>query len=193
MKSYQNPCSLQANQYESYNELELVDSLKKQEIPSFNYLYDNYCNVLYGIVLSIIPDPEAANDVLQEVFINIWRNIDSYAPHKSKLFTWMATIARNSSINVLRSKSYRKSKKNISLSDDRVLDKSLKSLDLNVDGIGLKMAVANLKPEFKILIDLAYFNGYTHEGIAEIINIPLGTVKTRIRSALTQLRSDFSR
>jgi RNA polymerase sigma factor (sigma-70 family) len=172
----------------TYNEQELVLSLKAKDEQSFSYLYDNYSGALYSIVLQILPDRELANDVLQEVFVNIWRKIESYDTTKGRLFTWMLNVARNLAIDMLRSKAYQNSQKNQGLGDTVYFDRGQAITQMSVDNIGLKKVVGKLKKEQQVLIDLAYFKGYTHEEIAEIKSLPLGTVKTRIRSALTQLR-----
>ena len=100
----------------------------------------------------------------------------------------MLNIARNASIDTLRSKTYQNSQKNRSFSDDANAFDYSPSSEINMDHIGLKKVLEKLKVEHRILIELAYFKGYTHEEIAEIESIPLGTVKTRIRNALMQLR-----
>ena len=128
-----------------------------------------------------------ANDVLQEVFINIWRKIESYDPVKGRLFTWMLNIARNASIDVLRSKAYQNNRNNQEISESF----STGYVTMKVDEIGLKKVLEQLKSEHRVLIELAYFKGYTHEEISEIEDIPLGTVKTRIRNALLQLREQL--
>ena len=163
-------------------------SLKAKDQQSFSYLYDNYAGALYSIVLQVVPDKEVASDVLQEVFVNIWKKIESYDPTKGRLFTWMLNVARNLAIDMVRSKGYQNSQKNQSLPESEYFDKAGGSTQLSVDNIGLKKIVDKLKTEHRVLIDLAYFKGYTHEEIAEIESLPLGTVKTRIRSALIQLR-----
>ncbi len=163
-------------------------SLKAKDQQSFSYLYDNYAGALYSIVLQVVPDKDLASDVLQEVFVNIWRKIESYDSAKGRLFTWMLNVARNLAIDMVRSKSYQNSQKNQAMPENDFFDKAGNSIQLSVDNIGLRKMVNKLKSEHRVLIDLAYFKGYTHEEIAEIESIPLGTVKTRIRSALTQLR-----
>jgi RNA polymerase sigma factor (sigma-70 family) len=173
----------------TYTEQELVLLLRDRNNQAFNYLYDNYSGALYSIILQIIQENELASDVLQEVFINIWRKMESYDATKGRLFTWMLNIARNASIDTLRSKSYQNSKKNQELPDNVHSSSPGQITQLNVDNIGLKKTLEKLKPEHRVLIDLAYFKGYTHEEIAEIEGIPLGTVKTRIRNSLLQLRA----
>ena len=169
-----------------YSEEELIYLLKKRDQVAFSYLYDNYSGALYSIILQIVQNTELASDVLQEVFINIWRKIESYDPSRGRLFTWMLNITRNASIDTLRSKSYQNSQKNQGLSENVNINSQV--TQTNIDNIGLNRILAKLKPEHRVLIELAYFKGYTHEEIAQIEDIPLGTVKTRIRNALLQLK-----
>jgi RNA polymerase sigma factor (sigma-70 family) len=171
-----------------YSEQELVDRLQKHDDQAFGYLYDNYSAALFGIVNQIVPDKEIAADVLQEVFINIWQKIGSYDPNKGRLFTWMLNIARNASIDKIRSLPYRNSLKNQSLSQNVGNVVESKAVNPVVNDIGLKKIIYRLKEEHRMLVELSYFQGYTHEEISKMLDIPLGTVKTRIRSALIQLR-----
>jgi RNA polymerase sigma factor (sigma-70 family) len=171
----------------TYSEEELVYLLRQRNENAFVYLYDNYSGSLMGIVNGIIADSEVANDVLQNVFINIWRKIESYDPAKGRLFTWMLNIARNASIDELRSKGYRDSQKNIPI--DEKGDIAGAVTGPAIDDVGLKKVLGKLKAELRVLVDMSYFQGFTHEEISKSLNIPLGTVKTRIRSALTQLRT----
>jgi RNA polymerase sigma factor (sigma-70 family) len=175
----------------TYTEPELIKTLKDRNEQSFNYLYNQYSGALYSIILQIVPDQGLANDVLQEAFINIWRKIDSYDQAKGRLFTWMLNIVRNLAIDTIRSKAYQNSRKNQELPDVFSLNQDNHLTHLNIDEIGLRKVLEKLKPEHRVLIDLAYFKGYTHEEISEIEEIPLGTVKTRIRSALIQLREQL--
>jgi RNA polymerase sigma factor (sigma-70 family) len=171
----------------TYSEQELVALLQQRNEKAFGYLYDNYSGALYGIVNSIVTDKEIANDVLQNVFVNIWRKIELYDAAKGRLFTWMLNIARNASIDELRSKGYRDSQKNQSLSENVDLAGVVTGPAIN--DVGLKKVLTKLKSELRVLVDLSYFQGFTHEEISKLLNIPLGTVKTRIRSALIQLRT----
>jgi len=172
----------------TYTEQELVALLKNKDNKAFAYLYDHYSAALNTIILQIVMDAELANDVLQEVFVNIWRKIDQYDTGKGRLFTWMLNIARNAAIDTLRSKGYQNSRKNQAIPDN-VDTVQAGGISLpGVDTIGLRKVLEKLKDEQRVLIELAYFKGYTHEEIAEMEKIPLGTVKTRIRNALIQLR-----
>ena len=171
----------------TYSEQELVALLQQRNEKAFGYLYDNYSGALYGIVNSIVTDKEIANDVLQNVFVNIWKKIESYDPSKGRLFTWMLNIARNAAIDEVRSKGYRDSQKNQSLTEN--VDVRGAVTAPQVDDVGLKKVLTKLKGELRVLVDMSYFQGFTHEEISKALDIPLGTVKTRIRSALTQLRT----
>ena len=171
---------------ETYSEQELIFALKAKEDQAFSYLYDHYSGSLFSIILQIVKSQEVASDVLQEVFINIWRKIESYDPVRGRLFTWMLNISRNASIDMLRSKSYLNNQKNQEITDNVYRMDQVTQTD--IDSIGLTKFLGKLKPEQRVLIELAYLRGYTHEEIAQIEDIPLGTVKTRIRNALLQLR-----
>ena len=169
-----------------YNELELVTALRRKDDEAFGYLYDHYAGALYNVIRQIVGDLDLSNDVLQEAFVNIWRRIDQYDESKGRLFTWMLNVARNAAIDKTRSKGFQQSSKVQPLMDGDGVYASVKP---GVDDYGLKRVLAKLKDEQRLLIDLSYFQGYTHEQIAKALDIPLGTVKTRIRSALTQLRN----
>jgi len=173
----------------TYTEDELLSLLQNKDALSFNYLYDHYSPALYALIFSIVNEPPLASDVLQEVFMNIWRRIGNYDPVKGSLFTWMLNIARNASIDVLRSKSFQNSRKNQPLAETVNWNSNFQVFQPELECIGLNKLMEKLKEEQRVLIDLAYFKGYTHEEIAEIEGIPPGTVRTRIRNALMQLRN----
>ncbi len=172
----------------TYEEFELVAALRQKEEDAFTYLYDHYSGALHGVIKQIVQDVELANDVMQEAFVNIWRRIDSYDETKGRLFTWMLNVARNAAIDKTRSKGFQQSLRQMPL-DGETITASVKP---GIDDFGLKKVIYKLKEEHRQLIDLSYFQGYTHEQIAQVLHIPLGTVKTRIRSALTQLRASLS-
>lgn len=161
--------------------------LQQREEQAFSYLYDNYSGALLGVIGGIIADRELANDVLQNVFVNIWRKIESYDPSKGRLFTWMLNIARNASIDEIRSRGYRDTQRNQPIADNAELPGAVAVPVVN--DVGLKKVLRNLKEEWRTLIELSYFQGFTHEEIAKMQGLPLGTVKTRIRTALIQLRT----
>ena len=171
-----------------YSEEELVMLLQSRDQQAFSYLYDNYSAALNGVIYRMVENRELAEDILQEAFVKIWNNFSSYDTGKGRLFTWMLNITRNLTIDTLRSKGYKKQAK-ISSDENSV---SNFTDDSNVaerfDAMGLRKQLVNLKPEQRSIIDLAYFNGYTQDEISKEMGIPLGTVKTRMRSAIIELR-----
>jgi RNA polymerase sigma factor (sigma-70 family) len=172
----------------TYSEQELVALLNQQDNDAFNYLYDHYSGALFTIINQIVPDKDTASDVLQEVFVNIWKKIDSYDAAKGRLFTWMLNIARNAAIDKVRSKGYRDNQRNQPMAESESSGMGMNTNPM-VSDVGLKKVLTTLNEEYRKLIDLSYFQGFTHEEIAKMMGIPLGTVKTRIRSAISQLRT----
>lgn len=174
----------------NYTEAELLAGLQSHDGQAFNFLYDRYSKALFHIILQIIPQPELAEDVLQEVFIKIWQNINTYDETKGRLYTWMLNIARNQSIDRTRSKDFNNRSKTTELSETVYNERQ--SAETKMDDVGLKKTLSNLPEENRKLLELAYYQGYTQEEIAKIMNIPLGTVKTRIRATIIQLRKILS-
>ena len=167
--------------------------LKQQSESAFSYLYQNYANVLYGVIRKVIFDEQTAQDVLQDVFVKIWNNIAQYDSGKGRIYTWMINIARNASIDKLRSRG-EVMKAKIQTGEDVVsnIGKGMKT-EQATDTIGLRQMVGDLKPEYRAIVELAYFNGYTMDEIAKTLDIPLGTVKTRMRHAIQLLREHFKK
>lgn len=175
----------------TYSEEELVLLLKQQSRDAFTYLYNNYSAVLYGVVRKVIYDEQTAQDVLQEVFVKIWNNIALFDAGKGRIYTWMINIARNAAIDKLRSKGeIMKSK--IQTGEDVVYNVQERMNTVQqTDTIGLRKLVAELKPEYQAIVNLAYFKGFTLDEISKTLEIPLGTVKTRMRAAMQLLRQNF--
>ncbi len=169
-------------------EQELVDSLRRRDEKAFTYLYDHYAGALYGVILGIIHDPEQARDLLQESFVKIWSHLDRYDPARGRLFTWMLNIARNGAIDVLRSRRHQEEQQIRNLDQNVNLDISQLAVSQRIDHIGLSAVLDGMGEEQRRIIDLAYFQGFTQEEIAKKLDMPLGTVKTRVRKALIQLR-----
>lgn len=176
---------MQATELKQQDE-QLIARIKQQDKEAFAKLYDNYSGALFGVILRVVQKESVAEDVLQEAFVKIWKNFKRYDSSKGRLFTWMLNIAKNTAIDKLRSKSY-KQEIQVAGDDVYVLDKN-SHYETNTDIIGLRENVAKLKPEYKAVIDLTYFGGYTHEEAAEELDLPLGTVKSRIRIAIRELK-----
>jgi len=172
------------------SEHELVTRLKSNNKAAYEYLYDHYAPALYGIACKIVKDSSKAEDVMQDSFIKIWKHIASFDAEKGTLFTWMLNITRHTAIDKLRSDN--------KFENDLKLN-AVQEGDLNVSvvfnplpaTVDLKSIVEKLLPEKKQLIELVYFEGYTHEEASEHLCLPLGTVKSRIRKAMQELRQVF--
>ncbi|HWH62201.1 MAG TPA: sigma-70 family RNA polymerase sigma factor [Ginsengibacter sp.] len=172
-----------------YSEEELVYLLKGRDQSAFSYLYDNYSAALYGVIYKMLENRELAEDVLQESFLKIWNNFSNYDSLKGRLFTWMLNITRNLTIDTIRSKGYKKQSK-IQNSENAVNNISDKANTAeSFDALGIRKHLTLLKNDQKQIIDLAYFDGLTQDEISKTLNIPLGTVKTRMRAAIIELRN----
>lgn len=168
---------------------QLLPLLLKKDDKAFTLLYDMYSKNLYGIIYNLIKDQEESEDVLQEVFVKIWKNIETYNESKGRFFTWILNIARNTSIDKLRSKGFNNSRKNSSADNFvHLLDDSNK-LNHKIDSIGIQEFVKKLKPKCIKIIDLLFFKGYTQQEASEELEIPLGTVKTQNRNCIGDLRN----
>lgn len=167
----------------------MVTRLKNKEQSALDYLYDHYSGAIYGVVFRILKDEETAEEVLQDVFLKIWDKIDSYDSGKGKLFTWMLNIARNQAIDRTRSRESSQRKKTDDI--DYLVNKidSQENSHLSVDAIGLKEVLLKLPEDQRFIINQLYLQGYTQSEVAEEFDIPLGTVKTRLRLAMNELRS----
>ncbi|MFD2284562.1 sigma-70 family RNA polymerase sigma factor [Pedobacter petrophilus] len=173
-------------------EPELVLALQSKDSTVLKTLYSMYSSALYGVISRIITHTELAEDVLQETFVKIWQSAEHYDNSKGRLFTWMMNIARNLSIDKLRSKDFKNSLKNQDIENNVSFVDEQNKVTFNPDVLGIKQLVENLKPDLQAVLDLVYYKGYTHVEAAEKLNLPLGTVKTRIRLAIIELRRSFN-
>lgn len=170
-------------------EVMLVARLNERDREALTYLYDHYSSALFGVIIRIVQKEELAEEILQDVFLKIWDKISSYDSTKGKLFTWMLNIARNQAIDKTRSKEISKSNKT------KDLDTLVHTVDRQeyqeqaIDGIGVKEVLKSLPEDQQFIVEYLYFKGYTQSELAEESGIPLGTVKTRLRAAMQQLRT----
>ncbi len=167
----------------------LVALLKKQDKEAMHYLYDNYSAALYGAISRIVNDDDVAEEVLNDAFLKIWDKIETYDVKKGRLFTWMLNLCRNLSIDKLRSKEIKKVKKTDDISNNVYNVERENLIHQQEESIGVKELLNNLREEEKLIVDLIYFKGYTQSEVSDEHGIPLGTVKTRLRMALKNLRN----
>jgi len=166
----------------------LILELQNGNQRAFERIYELYSESTYGIIFSIVRDEKIAEEILQDVFLKIWNNSSSYNSDKGRFFTWILNIARNASIDQLRSKSHKNSRKN--LTSDNFVDilESSSNFSSKTDAIGINKYINILKPVCKKLIDLLFFKGYTQKETAEKLDMPLGTVKTKNKACINKLR-----
>ncbi len=176
----------------SLSEEELIVALRQREKVAAEALYDMYSASLFGVIIRIVQNNELAEDLLQETFVKIWNSFSSYSSDKGRLFTWMVNIARNLSIDKIRSKDYKNQIKNHDLDLNVTSIDTSRNTNYKPELLGVKDLVDKLRPEQKIILDLVYFKGYTHLEAADELSIPLGTIKTRLRMAILQLRKYFN-
>jgi RNA polymerase sigma-70 factor, ECF subfamily len=167
----------------------LVTQIQARNQKAFSYLYDNYSSALFNVVNTIVNSEEEAEDVLQNVFLKVWNNFDMYDSAKGRLYTWMLNIARNMAIDSTRSK-HEKVKSKIQSTSEIVYQKNslIENENQTLEAIGVNTLLAYLKEDQRELINLAYYYGYTQDEISKKLNMPLGTIKTKIRQALLILR-----
>jgi RNA polymerase sigma-70 factor (ECF subfamily) len=176
----------------SLSEEELVLALRQREKIAVEALYDMYSASLFGVIVRIVNDEALAEDILQDTFVKIWNSFSSYSTEKGRLFTWMVNIARNLAIDKIRSKDFKNQTKNQELENNVTFIDEQRNTVYKPELLGVKDLVEQLKPEQKSILDLVYFKGYTHVEAADELGVPLGTIKTRLRMAITQLRKYFN-
>ena len=167
----------------------LIEALKRHDAEALSYLYDHYAAALKGVILRIVRHEDVAEEVLQDVFLKIWDKINSYDAEKGRLFTWMLNIARNQAIDKTRSREMSQGKKTGDLDHFVHQIDRTENAEVSVDAIGLHDVLKQLPQEQQFVVDQLYLKGYTQSEVAEEFGIPLGTVKTRLRLAMMELRS----
>jgi RNA polymerase sigma-70 factor (ECF subfamily) len=175
-------------------ELEIiVEQFQKKDANAFQKLYNMYSENICGVINTIVKNPNVAEEICQDVFMKAWNNAESYNASKGRFFTWILNIARNAAIDEIRSKSYKNSKKNLSADYFvGILESVADSEDGKEDSVGLKKLLVNLKDKCIKIIELLYFKGLTQKEVSEELDIPLGTVKTRNRSCISQIRTNIT-
>ena len=169
----------------------VLQLLLQQKEEGMRKLFHYYSGALLSLIKPIVVHNDVAEEVLQDVLMRIWENIESYDSKKSRLFTWMARIARNASIDKTRSREYKELYKTDKL-DDSVGRRKELSQTLPTDGIGVASLLNKLDDKHRLLLELLYLQDYTQSEAAKELDIPLGTVKTRARRAILQLRTLLS-
>ena len=174
-------------------ELDLLARITKRERAAFEQLYTRYSNILYATAMKFLKEDADAQDVVQDVFIQIWDKAKLYDPAKGKPLTWALTMTRNRSIDRIRA-IQRRTRLRDDFEKETVADESagireaLSGVDASEKSQILRDAVGRLSPEQRKVIDLAFFGGLTQSEIADRLGEPLGTIKARARRGLMKLK-----
>jgi len=155
---------------------------------AFQKIYDMYSENILGVIYTIVQDETLSEEVMQDVFMKIWNNASSYSEKKGRFFTWILNIARNTAIDKVRSKSYTNDKKNQTIDSFVNIFESKDNISENTNSIDIKNYVKQLEENCKKIIDLLFFKGYSQKEASEELSTPLGTIKTRSRKCINQLR-----
>ncbi|TXE10621.1 sigma-70 family RNA polymerase sigma factor [Gelidibacter salicanalis] len=167
----------------------LVSKFKLKDVRAFEELYNMYRDSMHGVIYNIVRDHNIAEELMQDVFIKAWNNADSYSAEKGRFFTWILNIARNTAIDKTRSKAFKNSKKNLDAEYFVDILQHGDSLDEQTDAIGIKKFVSQLAKKCIEVIELLYFKGYTQKEASETLDMPIGTIKTRNRNCIKELRT----
>jgi RNA polymerase sigma-70 factor (ECF subfamily) len=181
--------------YRELSDEELMQRLVYRDLTAFRTLYSRYSGLVYSTALRVLRDPQIAEDMVQEIFLRIWRKPDSYTPTRGKFATWLTSVTRNRAVDEIRSRNRRFRHETASPEEqERELpgpegdDPGLRA-ELSDQRRLILTAMQKLPPEQRQTIELAYFGGLTQQEIAEKLDQPLGTVKTRIRLGMQKLRA----
>ncbi len=174
----------------------LLQRIASKEPDALSELYDHYSKLLFGLLKSILKKTEEAEDILQEVFTTIWEKADQFDTERGSAYTWIVSITRNKGIDRLRSKVYKEQKKqSTSLDDDDVFhplyseeNNPPENTILSDRAERVYGALQKLSEKQRSVIQVAYFDGLSQNEISDEYDIPLGTVKTRMRDGMIKLR-----
>ena len=166
----------------------LLQAVARGDEQALGRLYDAFGAALNGVVLRMVGSEELAQEVLQDTFVKIWKYASGYDASKGRPFTWMVNIARTTAIDLLRTTGMRNADQIRSL-DKTVYRVGHDDLRSAVEDADVRDVVTKLKPEHRELIEMAYYKGYSQQEIADGTGLPLGTVKSRTRAALLELRT----
>lgn len=168
---------------------ELLQRIKNAESAAFAELYDHYSCMLYGILYRIVEDEEESQHLLQDCFVKIRADINSFDETKERFATWLINIARNTAIDFVRSPFFEQKQKNL-VSKQHILQVDTNHISqLNIEQIISHKILEHITPSYRQVIDWMYFEGYTQQEISAKFKLPLETVKSRARAAMLELRN----
>lgn len=167
---------------------ELVLQFQNKNEKAFEILYNMYSGSIHGVIFSVVKNKSIADELLQDTFMKAWSKSETYSSHKGRFFTWILNIARNAAIDTLRSKAYKNSKQNLNSNQLEHIVKSRSNIEESTNAIGITKFLPKLSIERREIIDLLFTKGFTQKEAALHLSIPIGTVKTRSRNSILDLR-----
>ncbi|MFK7813801.1 MAG: RNA polymerase sigma factor [Maribacter sp.] len=167
----------------------IVELLQERNEKAISLLYENYGDTLYGVAHKVVRNDELAQDVLQESFVKIWKKSDTYDPSKAKLFTWLFRVTRNTAIDKLRSVNT-KTDKEIQIDVSDVYNLGVETI--NPDVIDVRENLEKIEEKYQIVLDALFFQGMTQQEASDELDIPLGTIKSRLKIGLRELRKIYN-
>jgi RNA polymerase sigma-70 factor (ECF subfamily) len=172
---------------------DLISLVQTKDAEAFAVLYDRHGRTAYSLAYRMMGERQAAEDLVQEAFLKLWRSAASYRPERASVRTWLLAIVHNQAIDQLRSSaSQRRMQDKVEASAPRVQpSEAFKESWRNVQREQVREALKSLPQEQLKVLELAYFSGYTHVEIAELLDLPLGTVKGRMRLGLKKVKDYF--
>ena len=176
---------------EASSDAALVRRLLRKDVRAFEQLYDRHCRIVYGLVLRILQQASTAEEVVQDVFLQLWRNASQYQEGRGPFVPWLLTLARNRALDTLRLKSERQRRREDQteqLPSIAQMPEYEKALDERRRAEVVRTLIGSLSAPQKKAIEMAYFEGLSHTEIAAALHEPLGTVKSWIRNGLLRLK-----
>jgi len=180
--------------YNKLNDEELLRLIAQAQENALGELYDRYSRLVYSMALNSVNEPALAEEITQDVFLRIWNKATTYQAEQGKVLTWIASITRYRSIDMLRRLKVRPEGNRATWAEEDepfdIIDPIdiEEEVELNQRSENIRKAIAELPSDQCQALTLAFFKGYSHAEIAQILNEPLGTIKTRIRLAMQKLR-----
>src|SRR5262245_61277628 len=172
---------------------ELIQSIQKRDRQAFDLFYDRYAQIIFSLCVRILRDTGEAEDVLQEIFVQIWREAERFDAERASVKTWLFTIARSRSLVRYQSLKTVRQRFEFDVAEEHHQISSNEELqNTSVMQQYVANAMQQLSKEQREVLELCYYRGLTQEEISNLLGEPLGTIKSRIRAALMKLRSAFA-
>ena len=169
------------------NDQIIVDALRTNPRRAVELILEKYGDALLGNLLHLVGRKEVAEDLLQETFVKVWNNAASYDASRGRVYTWLLNIARHTALDKLRTQKYNRHQKSLFM-PPTVSNSAAWSEEMKTSDVGLHQQINKLDEKYRQIIDLVYLNGYTQSEVTEALGIPLGTVKSRVKIAIRELR-----